>query len=282
VTAFASRLTGGIALLALLTLPQSVAAQHPFEGMEWSVSVVRESGAPVAPVFEGWYENADGTVSLVFGYHNLNTDEAVSIPLGPDNFIEPAEYDGMQPTYFYPIPENGSRRQFGAFTVVVPADFGDREVVWNLTHRGKTWRIPGHTRSPHYILDAVHAPARGTWAPTLKLDPNAEPVRGRDGVVTGPIATRVGAPLPLSVWIDPAPRPRSLVWWFKHQGPGDVTFSAQESTVQGGQGDVEVKTTATFSAPGTYLLRVMAVESIGTIEFHCCWTNGYVRVNVTE
>jgi hypothetical protein len=188
----------------------------------------------------------------------------------------------MQPTYFYPIPQNGSRRQFGAFTVRVPADFGDREVVWNLTHRGKTWSIPGHTRSPHYILDAVHAPARGTWAPTLKLDRSGQPFIGRDGVVTGPIAARVGAPLPLSVWVDPAPRPRSLVWWFKHQGPGDVTFSAQESTVQGGQGDVEVKTTATFGAPGSYLLRVMAVENIGTIEFHCCWTNAYVRVNVTE
>jgi hypothetical protein len=27
---------------------------------------------------------------------------------------------------------------------------------------------------------------------------------------------------------------------------------------------------------------VMAVESVATIEFHCCWTNGYVRVDVTE
>jgi hypothetical protein len=268
--------------IALLTVPRGIDAQHPFEGMEWSVSVVRENSAPVAPVFEGWYENADGTFSLVFGYHNLNTEEAVSIPLGPDNFIEPAEFDGMQPTYFYPIPKNGSRRQFGAFTVVVPADFSDREVVWNLTHGGKTWRIPGHTRSAHYILDAVHAPARGTWAPTLKFERNATPVRGRDGVVIGPVAARVGHPVPLTVWIDPDPRPRSLVWWIEHQGPGDVSFSAQESTVQGGQGDVEVATTATFSAPGSYILRVMAVENIGTIEFHCCWTNGYVRVNVTE
>jgi hypothetical protein len=276
------KLPGTVALAALLAAPHATAAQHPFEGMEWSVSMVRENSAPVAPVFEGWYENADGTRSLVFGYHNLNTEEAVSIPLGSDNYIEPAEYDGMQPTYFYPIPKNGSRRQFGAFTVVVPADFGDREVVWNLTHRGQKWSIPGHTRSPHYILDAVHAPARGTWAPTLKFDPDATPVRGRDGVVTGPIAGRVGAPVPLSVWVEPDRSPRSLVWWFEHQGPGEVRFGQQESTVQGGQGAVEVRTTATFSAPGSYLLRVMAVESVATIEFHCCWTNGYVRVNVTE
>lgn len=275
-------LAGAMGLAASASLAGPVRGQHPFEGMEWSVSVVRESGAPVAPVFEGWYENENGTFSLVFGYHNLNTEEAVTIPLGPDNFIEPAEFDGMQPTFFYPIPENGSRRQFGAFTVVVPADFGDRQVVWNLTHRGHTWRIPGHTRSPHYILDAIHAPARGTWAATMKFDPTAPGVRGRDGVVTGPLAAKVGRPVALSVWVDPAPQPRNLVWWFKHQGPGEVTFSAQESTVAGGMGDVEVRTTATFDAPGSYLLRVMAVEDIGTIEFHCCWTNGYVRVNVTE
>jgi hypothetical protein len=275
-------LAGTLVLAALATAAGPLAGQHPFEGMEWSVSMVREGGAPVAPVFEGWYRNENGTFSLVFGYHNLNTQEAVSIPLGTDNFIEPAQYDGMQPTYFYPIPSNGSRRQFGAFTVVVPADFGDREVVWNLTHRGHTWKIPGHVRNPHYILDAVHAPARGTWAATMKFDPTGPGVKGRDGIVTGPISARVGAPVPLSVWVDPAPRPRNIVWWFKHQGPGDVTFGQQESTVEGGAGDVEVRTTARFDAPGSYLLRVMAVENIGTIEFHCCWTNGYVRVTVTE
>ena len=275
-------LTATVALAALVLAPGALDAQHPIEGMEWSVSMVRERGAPVAPVFEGWYKNDNGTYSLVFGYHNLNADQAVSIPLGPDNYIEPAQYDGMQPTYFYPIPENGSRRQFGAFTVVVPADFGDREVVWNLTHLGHKWSIPAHIRSPHYILDAVHAPARGTWAATMKFDRSAPGVRGRDGVVTGPISARVGVPVPLSVWVDPAPQPRNLVWWFKHQGPGEVAFSAQESTVLGGRGDVEVTTTALFSAPGNYLLRVMAVEDVGTIEFHCCWTNGYVRVTVTE
>jgi hypothetical protein len=86
----------------------------------------------------------------------------------------------------------------------------------------------------------------------------------------------------LSVWIEPDPAPRSLVWWFTHQGPDEVSFGPQESVVQGGQGAIEVRTTATFRTPGSYLLRVMAVESVATIEFHCCWTNGYVRVDVTE
>ena len=35
-----------------------------------------------------------------FGYSNLNKDRVVEIPLGPDNFITPKEYDGRQPTSF--------------------------------------------------------------------------------------------------------------------------------------------------------------------------------------
>ena len=269
-------------LVPLVVCVSAVAlqAQHPVERADWSVDVIRQSGQLVAPVFEGHYENPDGTHSLVFGYHNLNTDEAVDIPLGPDNFIEPIEYHGMQPTHFDPVPENGARRHWGVFTVLVPEDFGDRNVVWNLRHRGHLWSIPGHVRSPHYLLDAVDTDARDTHAGVMRFEPNGQEWRGRDGLVHAPLVARVGEPLSLSVWVEPGPRPQNLVWWFKHQGPGDVTFSAWESVVPQSGGEAE--TTATFSAPGDYMLRVKAVESIATIEYHCCWTNGYFRVNVTE
>lgn len=61
-----------------------------------------ENGLRVAPFFDGWYENPDGTISFAFGYSNLNKD-AVHIPLGPDNSITPKEYDGRQPTWFEPM-----------------------------------------------------------------------------------------------------------------------------------------------------------------------------------
>jgi hypothetical protein len=233
----------------------------------------------VAPVFEGHYPNADGTHTLIFGYHNLNTDEAVDIPLGPDNYIEPREYDGMQPTHFYPVPENGSRRGFGVFAVVVPAGF-EGDVVWNLRHRGYLWSIPGHIRNAHYLLDAVDAGASMKHAPVMKFRSEEEGWRGRNGQVTGPLTARLGEPLALNVFVYPDRAPQEVVWWFKHQGPGEVTFDRWESEV-GAEGG-EVTAAATFSAPGEYMLRVMAVESIAEIEFHCCWTNGYVRVNVTE
>ena len=58
-----------------------------------------ESGLRVAPFFDGWYANPDGTITFSFGYSNLNKD-TVEIPLGPNNFIVPKEYDGRQPTSF--------------------------------------------------------------------------------------------------------------------------------------------------------------------------------------
>src|ERR1700685_1146646 len=75
-------------------------------------------GQNVAPVFEGWERNADGTFSMVFGYLNRNFEEEVDIPLGSENSITVgAEVfgDKGQPTHFYP------RRQRFLFKVVGPA-----------------------------------------------------------------------------------------------------------------------------------------------------------------
>lgn len=271
-------LLAGLAAGLLLVPSSLLSAQHPLEGVEWNVEVIRPTGQLAVPVFEGWYQNPDGTYDLRFGYFNMNTEEVVEIPLGPDNFVEPAEYDGMQPTRFDPVPENGARRHWGVFTVRVPADFGDKRVTWTLRHRGKSFSVPGHIGSPHYILDALEAPARNTSAATMKLSADGPEFRGAYGMTAGPIQARAGVPVPLSVWVNPSPREKNLVWWFKHQGPGDVTFSQQESTVEGQGG--EVRTAATFTEPGEYLLRVKAVEDVATIEFHCCWTNGYIRVDV--
>ena len=40
-------------------------------------------GQNVAPTFEGWEHNPDGTISLVFGYLNRNYEEEVDIPSAP-------------------------------------------------------------------------------------------------------------------------------------------------------------------------------------------------------
>src|SRR6267143_352066 len=80
----------------------------------------RERGASVTPAFEGWYPNPDGSFSMLLGYYNRNTKEALDIPVGPNNRVEPGGPDQGQPTHF----EVG--RQWGVFVVKVPKDFGTK------------------------------------------------------------------------------------------------------------------------------------------------------------
>src|SRR5450432_2498439 len=77
----------------------------------------RDRGASITPAFEGWYVNPDGSFSMLLGYYNRNTKEALDIPVGPKNRVQPGDPDQGQPTHF----EIG--RQWGVFVVRVPKDF---------------------------------------------------------------------------------------------------------------------------------------------------------------
>ena len=54
-----------------------------------SQQIIYSSGQTVAPAYEGWEQNPDGSFNLVFGYFNRNLDEHIHVPIGPDNNIEP-------------------------------------------------------------------------------------------------------------------------------------------------------------------------------------------------
>ena len=75
------------------------------------------------------------------------------------------------------------------------------------------------------------------------------------------------------------------VSWKKYRGPGDVKFAHDLLPLENG-GDakkfVEAKTTATFSAPGTYWLRAQVNDSSGEGGGgdQCCWTSAHIVVNV--
>ena len=254
---------------------------------QFELQLLRPSGGPVVPIFEGWYRNPDGTFELSFGYFNVNTEETLEIPLGPGNFIEPAEFDGGQPTRFEPVPEN-DRRHEGAFTVTVPADFGARDVVWTLRSHGQTLSVPGRLTSPAYELAGWEFPGRSSVSPRLRLAPDGPEGRGPRGITAAEEHAKVGEPLELAAWVARdaeagGERPIN-VKWFKHQGPGDVAFAERTASVEPGawadEGGARVATTATFSAPGDYLLRVLAFNVIRDFEFQCCWTNGFVPVTV--
>ncbi len=257
---------------------------------QFNLQLLRPSGGPVVPIFEGWYPEADGTHQLSFGYFNVNTEEILEIPLGPDNFIEPGEFDGLQPTFFLPVPE-GDRRHWGVFTVRVPEDFTDRDVVWTLRIDGRTYSVPGRLTSSHYQINARTFPGRPSESPVLKLDADGPEGMGPAGVSTGPLEADVGHALRISVWATRGEafpddlRPIRLKW-FKHQGPGEVMFDESEVEVasdlwKGVEGGARVDTDVTFSEPGRYVLRALAYNTIPEFEFQCCWTNGYVHVVVS-
>src|SRR5690606_41875205 len=65
------------------------------------------SGLDVIPIMEGAYDNEDGSFTVSFGYHNRKSGQEMDIPLGPNNYIEPAEFNGMQPTLFATDRHNG-------------------------------------------------------------------------------------------------------------------------------------------------------------------------------
>ena len=258
---------------------------------QFNLQLLRPSGGPVIPIFEGWYQHPDGSYELSFGYFNTNTEEVIDIPIGPDNFIEPAHYDGGQPDHFLPVPE-GDRRHWGVFTVSVPADFGDQDVVWTLRMKnGRQFSVPGRVTRPPYQLHGAVFPGDSTASPLLSLEPDGSKGVGPWGVAAGPVTARVGQAFPLTVWTtrveefrDDA-RPINLRW-FKHQGPGRVTFRPPVTSIEAARwqapGGAVATTAVTFSAPGDYVLRALAYNTIREFEFQCCWTNGYVHVTVTD
>ena len=253
----------------------------------FSLVTLRPRGQPLIPLFEGWFPNPDGTYGLSFSYFNMNFEETFHIPIGPDNFLDPSEYNGMQPTYFMsaqPREREGEQRHYrhqAVFTVEIPANFGTNDVIWTLRYKGKELKIPGRLTVEGSRIENLTASTSAPEAPVLQFDPSGPEGRGRSGATLGPLTVAVGEPLPLTVWVDPLSRLENefLVFWFEHQGPVAVDFEERRFDVPAGGG--QVTTTATFSEPGEYMLRVTALETLSSMVQHCCYTNNYVKVTVT-
>jgi hypothetical protein len=243
------------------------------------------SGQPVQPIFEGWFKNSDGSFAMYFGYLNRNYVETMEVPVGPDNKIEPGAPDRGQPTFF------NTRIHRMAFSVPVPKDWGKKELVWSVTVRGAAekavgwlqpeWEIDpiyfGKTRSaeslknkaPKMVLDV---PTTVTLPGTLKLAATVDD----DGLLTprkGPRPIAVGQETPPT--LKPLPDqpeipvnvptiggrgrgpqgPQGLmVNWTVWRGPAAVTFDPATVPVKDGK----AVSTATFTRPGTYVLRAIA------------------------
>lgn len=246
------------------------------------IEPVKESGQSVTGAFEGWYQNSDGSYTLLVGYFNRNAKQTLDIPIGPNNRIEPGGPDLGQPTFFLP------RRQWGVFTIVVPKDFGKNRLTWTIVANGQTTTIPMHI-DPLWIIAPFKDVALGNTPPQLRFESKGQSLAGPPKGIAATYSAAVGSPLTLNVWtIDDgirapeARRPARLitVTWSKFRGPGEVTFADDTPTVDEKTG--QSTTTASFAAPGDYLLRVQVNDATGEGGggFQCCWTNAHVKVTV--
>ena len=334
-------MTLGGAAVALATLaPLPVDAQD-WTRREFPLAPPNSNGNFVAPYFDGFYKNPDGTYTLSFGFMNRNDADLIEIPLGENNFIEPAEYDGMQPTSFPVVSYSGfgGPRERGVFAVVVPADF-DGDVWWTLTTDGYTTKVPGriHGRFEGVIgFEAAYElsttpQAEGSLRPTIRFTENGDDVSGIEGLQHPQVyTTKVGEPIEVELWaFDRGERELedvNMTLW-KHQGPvgGMIAFESlveapapapDSAAGRGGRGGpppgfgrgarpagpgpvgigqaIRLPITgpnankgrfrATFDTPGEYVIRIRIdnfTSGDSAMGNQCCWSNGYVRVGVTE
>ncbi len=255
---------------------------------------LHDAGASVTGAFEGWFQNPDGSFSLLLGYYNRNQKQVVDIPIGPDNRIDPDGPDRGQPTHFLP------NRHWGIFAVKVPKDFGDKKITWTIVANGFTTVIPASLK-PDYEVSPFAEAAVGNTPPLLSFDEGITSVQGPQGI-TAERTAKMGTPLSLTAWVSDdaklttssGARPKNLgdpvtLTWMKYRGPGTVTFSKEKPPVEPGQWpgakaayNGKATVTVSFSEPGDYVLHVQANDYSGEGGggFQCCWTNGMVRVSV--
>jgi|KBSMisStandDraft_5_1062788.scaffolds.fasta_scaffold48890_3 hypothetical protein len=303
-----------LSALALVVAPAVASAQ----------SLSYNSGQNVAPGYEGWEQDADGSKYFLFGYMNRNWEEQLDVPVGAANGFAPGSPDQGQPTHFLP------RRNRFVFRVKVPASFTAKdELVWTLTTNGITEKAYASLREDYRVDDVVKASetgALGAGSSSPEIRANKPPVVKIDGPKS--VTVKAGTPVDLAVLVtddgvpkrrdptslsagsavgrsgappDPAAaaaiaaRVRAFVTgppiritvgknvglhlsWFEYRGPENapvvftpIQIKAWEDTRAGANSpwapiwqppslpaDGRITAQATFSEPGTYVLRALA------------------------
>lgn len=184
-----------VLICSVLLIMQSAQAQLSYR-----------QGQHVEPAYEGWRRNEDGTYAFIFGYFNENWEQEIDLPVGESNFFSPGEADRGQPTHFLP------RRNRFTFEVTVPADWGDRELVWEVTSPNGVTKKAYATLATDYVIDNVVIASEtgslgaGTSSPESRANIAPQLTVIGDSVRT----VAVGEPLVIRAEVqdDGIPRPR--------------------------------------------------------------------------
>lgn len=233
-------------------------------------SLTYTKGQNIAPAYEGWEQDPDGSKWFVFGYMNRNWVEEIDIPTGPSNTIMPGGPDLGQPTHFLP------RRNRFLFRVAVPKTFTEKdELIWTLTAHGVTEKAWATLR-PDYILDNVvkasETGALGAGTSNPEVRSNQSPAVKVEGATA--LSAKVGQPLTLTAIVkdDGIPKPPASA------NPLAALFGGRTAPAgEGGRGGASTAPAApapafppvllkVFSGQATPEERAAAAEALGVSE----------------
>jgi hypothetical protein len=224
-------------------------------------------GQNISPAYEGWEENPDGSFNFLFGYMNRNWEEEIDVPVGPDNSVGPGASDQGQPTHFLP------RRNRFVFKVRVPKDWGEKELIWTLTTKGKTEKAYATLRTDSKVDDVVKASetgalGAGTSSPEVRA--NKPPEVKIDGARSR--SAEVGQPLTLTAWVtdDGVPKRRGLGVGAGTGGRGRNQEPSPESTPAAAAGR-DAATIALFGTRNPALIPPSRVTVGKTVGLHLSW-----------
>ncbi len=219
----------------------------------------------ISPVFEGWVKSADGSYVLSFGYFNRNPSD-VELQVGPNNSLVPADAEKNLPTNFLP------GRQRHAFHVTVPGNWKG-SVTWTLGATAAREKTVGTIENKNYEM----AGPMGISDPNPAFAPLVKAGEDRTAKVND--AVRMVGQVAKASKRESGVRPENEKLarlhgeWSLLRGPagGRVRLDPRQGAT----------TTATFSAPGRYVLRLRAEEVVpmgGSSIEHIA--DSFVTVNV--
>ena len=131
---------------------------------------------PIYLQYDGFVRNPDASLTLAFGYYNLNQVD-VSIEPGADNRFLVGAGDRQQPALFLV-----GRHRF-ACVMVVPDNF-DGGLQWQVSFAGHTSTTTARMMDPRYALEEASA------VRVLETAEGLDPVGAPAGVCLDPVEDR--------------------------------------------------------------------------------------------
>ncbi|PHY09775.1 MAG: hypothetical protein CK533_11900 [Acidobacterium sp.] len=295
-----SHVLGALATGAAIVLLSGAA---PSAQEQFTNNFKYNTGQSVQPIFEGWSWAPDGSINLHFGYLNRNYVQEPTVPVGANNSIQPGGPDRGQPTFFYSrtqrnlftvnVPKDWDRKREVIWTVTVNGKaekaVGWLQAEWEIDPVGGAGAGGGDTdperkmnQAPAITVDPlapVTLPGVATLMATITDDglpkprPRSKPAVGQETPPTlqGGVDAPVNVPAVATATRETPPgaspgaagaRPLGLsVSWIVWRGPAAAAFSPQLVEPK----DTKAVTTATFSAPGEYVLRARVTDTFKTV-----------------